>query len=97
MRMLVTATNYAKTTPPHTAFSSDTAVQRNIRIATLPSVASVVHMIRPLRWLLLVCLIASAGGCANRQKSSARIYEGDSPSIKYTRERESAGGPVGGR
>jgi hypothetical protein len=54
-------------------------------------------MIRPNSWQLLVCQIAIAAGCANRQKTSARIYEGDSPSIKYTRERESAGGPVGGR
>ncbi|HEX5176598.1 MAG TPA: hypothetical protein VFV83_06200 [Chthoniobacteraceae bacterium] len=54
-------------------------------------------MTRSLRRILLLCLIAGATGCANRNKSSARIYEGDGPSIKYTHERESAGGPVGGR
>jgi hypothetical protein len=50
-----------------------------------------------LRWFLVLCLIAVGGGCAHQQKSSARIYEGDSPTIKFTRERETVGGPVGGR
>lgn len=48
--------------------------------------------------LLLACLLALLAftACAARQKSSARIYEGDAPTIKYT-NRESAGGPIGGR
>jgi len=54
-------------------------------------------MIRSLGRLLIVCLLAGGIGCANHQKSTARIYEGDSPSIKYLHERETAGGPVGGR
>ena len=79
-------------------FFTEPAAADNIRIAAKRSAASVADMNAPVRWLLLLCLILGATGCANRErKSSARIYEGDGPSIKYTRERETVGGPVGGR
>ena len=55
-------------------------------------------MNRPTAILLLtgVLLLGSMAGCAHKPKSSTRVYEGDSPTITYT-NRESAGGPIGGR
>ena len=46
--------------------------------------------------LILLALLAVICGCAFRQRSSSRIVEGESSTIKYT-DRESAGGRVGGR
>ena len=52
-----------------------------------------------IRRLFLFALIVSAtlvSGCSMfRQKSSSRIVEGESPTIKYT-DREAAGGRIGG-
>ena len=48
--------------------------------------------------LFVVCAVSTFAACASKQpKSSSRIYEGDSPSITYMSERETAGGAVGGR
>ena len=52
--------------------------------------------IRFLRIAILIALTALSGCSMFRQKSSSRIIEGDSPTIKYTSP-ESAGGRVGGR
>ena len=46
--------------------------------------------------LLILAAIFAASGCAWGHKSSSRIVEGNSPTIKYT-NRESAGGRIGGR
>ena len=47
--------------------------------------------------LLILSAVLVLPGCASRgSKSSSRIIEGDSPSIKYTGT-ESAGGRLGGR
>ncbi len=50
-----------------------------------------------LRLVLLTALGALAG-CSlfskKKPESSARMYEGDSPSIRYNDEPESAGGPL---
>jgi len=54
----------------------------------------------PMRFFLLfLCAAAllAVSGCASGEKSSARIYEGDAPSIKYHTREESAGGRLGGR
>jgi hypothetical protein len=52
-----------------------------------------VHMI--LRFALLIAITASLGACASSKKSSARIYEGDSPSIHFQEKREAPGGRIG--
>jgi hypothetical protein len=52
--------------------------------------------------LPLVILIAaiSLSGCSlfgskdKKPESSARLYEGDSPSMHFSRERQTAGGPI---
>ena len=49
-----------------------------------------------LRIALLVSILALSGCSMFRAKSSSRIVEGESPTIKYTNA-ESAGGRVGGR
>jgi uncharacterized protein YceK len=44
---------------------------------------------------LVFVLVAVLTGCASRKpKSSSRIYEGESPSIRYSSERETAGGAL---
>lgn len=47
-------------------------------------------------WLLVVCCMITTSSCASRHKTNSRIYEGEGPNIKYLRERETAGGRVGG-
>lgn len=49
-----------------------------------------------LRLILLVSIVALPGCSMFRPKSSSRIVEGESPTIRYTNP-ESAGGRVGGR
>jgi len=49
--------------------------------------------------LLLVVWFASVAGCSlwkkeKTPKSSARVYEGDAPSMRYSDEPEAAGGPL---
>jgi hypothetical protein len=46
--------------------------------------------------LVLIIAVITTGGCAWGKRSSSRIVEGDSSTIKYT-NREDAGGPIGGR
>jgi hypothetical protein len=53
-------------------------------------------MPRALSLLLLALIITSGAGCAHggrNPKSSARIYEGDSPNVHMT-ERQHPGGPL---
>ena len=51
---------------------------------------------RLLRFALVVSIPALSGCSMFRQRSSSRIVEGESPTIKYT-SREAAGGRIGGR
>lgn len=60
--------------------------------ASLPAMT----IVRPLAILLLSFAMLPLAGCAWHKKSSSRIVEGDSPTIKYTNP-ESAGGRIGGR
>ena len=52
------------------------------------------------RRFILITLVVATGtvsGCSMfRKRSSSRIVEGESPTIKYT-DREAAGGRIGGR
>ncbi len=57
------------------------------------------HMLKLILRLLLVVLFASVAGCSlwkkdKTPKSSARVYDGDAPSIRYSDEPEAAGGPL---
>ena len=62
-------------------------------LATRPTSANV----RPVRILIVFLLLLGAvlglGACRSAPKSSARIYEGNSPSIKF--HESHAGGPIG--
>jgi len=48
-----------------------------------------------IRLALLIAILTTAGCAWGKKHSSARIVEGDSSTIKYTK-RETAGGPIGG-
>ena len=62
-------------------------------LATRPTSANV----RPVRILIVFLLLLGAvlglAACRSAPKSSARIYEGNAPSIKY--HESYAGGPIG--
>ena len=55
-------------------------------------------MLMLVRGCFLVLMCAALAGCAFGKKkkpaSSARLYEGDSPSIRFSDEPEAAGGPL---
>ncbi|EDY22288.1 hypothetical protein CfE428DRAFT_0413 [Chthoniobacter flavus Ellin428] len=55
-------------------------------------------MPKPLLPLLLVVALMSLSGCSlfhrKAPKSSAHIYEGDSPTLRFTDKPEAAGGEV---
>lgn len=45
--------------------------------------------------LFAVALLLSLGACSHKgSKSSARMYGGDSPTIKFSEKQESAGGYI---
>jgi hypothetical protein len=46
-----------------------------------------------LRFALLFAITASLGACASK-KSSARVYEGDAPTIHFQSQREAPGAQV---
>jgi len=49
-----------------------------------------------VRFMVLLSFAAALSACASRKpKSSSRIYEGDSPSLRFSSERETAGGALG--
>jgi hypothetical protein len=52
-------------------------------------------LLLPLTVFIAALSLTSCGwGKDKKPKSSAHLYEGDSPSITFTKERETAGGPV---
>ena len=53
-------------------------------------------ILRLVRLALLVSIFALPGCSMFHPRSSSRIVEGESPTIKYT-DREAAGGRIGGR
>ena len=48
-----------------------------------------------VRALLAVAILSALGACARgKPKSSAHIYAGDAPTIKFSKKPESAGGNI---
>ena len=49
-----------------------------------------------VRFIVILSFAVVLTACAGRKpKSSSRIYEGDSPSLRFSSERETAGGALG--